>query len=411
MTRIKILLIFLAIFLVACGTSDGAQQELNKPIENQDIPTLVEANNQLGFDLLSTAETDEAGNLLVSPSSLYFALSLAHNGATGETKQEMDKLLGFGDAAVLNESNHALLRSLTEEKEGIEFYIANSLWLNENLTFEETYSQNMLDYYQARIEEIDITDPKSVDIINEWVEEQTNERIQDIIEPPLNPGLVAFLINTIYFDGDWMYPFDPASTNTENFYLEDGSTMDVDMMTLSRELNYFETDGFQAVSLPYGEGEMNMQIYLPTENTDFENFQRVFTLKSWQKWQEAFTENQGQVKLPTFELEYGTSLKEVLQTLGMTRAFGNHAEFNNMVEETDEVWINEVFQKAFLLVDEEGTEAAATTVVEMVTESSLVGEELEPFFMEINRPFFLFITDEETGAILFTGKIAEPRLD
>lgn len=404
------LLSFLILLLAACGTTNnGMEQDFNMSTENQDIPTLTNANNQLGFDLLSLSEADEEGNIFISPSSLYLALSLANNGADGETKEEMDKLLGFStdETNVLNETNHALLKGLTEEKEGIDLHIANSIWLNQNFSFQDDFSQQMEEYYQAKIEEIDVMDPNAADEINQWVEEQTNNRIQDIVESPLNQDLIAFLINTIYFEADWMHPFNPELTTTENFHLADGSSIDVDMMTLSEELDYFEKDGLQAVSLPYGEGEMNMQLFLPEEGADMEAFQEQFTLENWEEWQEAFSSREGQVKMPAFELEYEASLNDTLQSLGMTTAFDEQADFTKMVEETDEVWISDVKQKTFLLVDEEGTEAAAATSVEIETTSAPMPTD-EPFLMEINRPFFLFITDDETGAILFAGKVASP---
>ncbi|MHA6253034.1 serpin family protein [Oceanobacillus sp. CAU 1775] len=406
MKKIFILSTFFILLLAACGTSEnGTGQNFDQSTDQKDIPTLTEANNKLAFDLMDNVEADESGNIFLSPTSLYFALSLAYNGADGETKQEMDELLGFGEASkeVLNESNHALLQLLTEEKSDIELHIANSLWLDENYQFEDAFTKSVEDYYQAEIAEIDILDDKSVDTINQWVENQTNNRIKDIVEGPLDPNLVSLLINTIYFDGNWKYPFDPELTMQEQFYLENGSTKEVDMMMLSDELEYFETESFQAVSLPYGDGEMSMQLFLPNEGIIFNE---ELTLENWSAWQEAFQEQDGMVKLPSFELEYDTSLVEALQSLGMSQAFSEQdADFSQMVSDTDDLYISDVIQKTFLLVDEEGTEAAAATSVEMQTTS--VGID-EPFMIEFNRPFFLFIKDNESDLILFIGKIATP---
>lgn len=406
MKKILILWISLVLLLAACGSEyNGTEKESEMSTENQDIPTLTEANNQLAFDLLSNVEVDDAGNLFLSSTSLYFALSMAYNGADGETKQEMSKLLGFGESGLeaLNASNYALLQTLIEEKDDIELHIANSLWLNQNYQFEDAFRKQTEDYYQATIEEIDVSNEESRATINQWVEDQTNERIKDIIKDPLDPNLVSILINTIYFDGNWMYPFDVSLTATEEFKLEDGSTKNVDMMLLAEDLEYLRTSEFQAVSLPYGEGEMSMKLFLPLEGKSLEE---SFTLENWQEWQAGFQVEAGQVKLPTFELEYETTLNAALQSLGIEKAFDEQeADFSKMVAETDDMHISNILQKTFLLVDEEGTEAAAATAVEFETTSAPINE---PFNITFNRPFYLFITDNETDTILFSGKIANP---
>lgn len=405
MKKLSFLLVILIFFFSACGTTN--QNESNTVEKNQkgegDVSLLTEANNQLAFNLLSKTKELEEDNIFLSPASLYIALSLIYNGADGETKKEMEKLLNFSDAEALNQASKDFYQALTKSKEGITLHIANSLWLNDLYSFQDNFQENMESFYDAKISEVDISSPETPGMINAWVEDNTKGRIKDIVKPPLPPETIAFLINAIYLKADWKHSFDPSETRLDDFHLTDGTTKKVEMMTLMDELEYLENERFQAVTLPYGDGAMSMQIFLPKEGVEFSD---EFTFDNWKKWNDRFLKQEGRVYLPSFELEFEVTLKKILQSLGMTTAFSEkEADFSKMVNETDEVFIHEVKQKTFLLVDEEGTEAAGVTSVEMRTTSMVVDG---PFEMKINRPFYLVIKDEETGAILFIGEITDP---
>lgn len=407
------LLAGLLVIVTACGmasNSGGVNDSKGITFGDEEYKQIIAPNNELGFKLLPEVEADENGNTFISPTSLFMALSMLYNGADGETKEEIAKVLeteGMTEEA-LNKANASLLTTLLKGSDQIQLEIANSIWINKRFHFQEAFTQNNENYFQAEIEEIDISDDGSVKRINDWVKNATNGKIEDIIEEPLDSDLVAFLINAIYFKGDWKYEFDEGRTEDANFHLADGVAKKIPLMALHEELAYMENDAFQAVKLPYGNGEMSMQVFLPKEESDLATFKETITAENWALWQGKFEEREGTTLLPKFQLDYEIELNDALLKLGMTSAFDFEANFEKMIQETNPIWIDEVKQKTFLEVNEKGTEAAAATVIEVVTESSVVDED-ESFYMEVNRPFFITITDEKTGMILFMGVIENPQ--
>lgn len=407
-----LLLAGLLVIATACGTvsnSGGVNNSKGVSFGDEEYKQIIAPNNALGFKLLPEIEADENGNTFISPTSLFMALSMLYNGADGMTKEEIAEVLEIEGLAVeaLNGANASLLSMLQKESNHIQLDVANSIWINEKFHFQEAFAQNNENYFQAAIEEIELSDD-SVDMINNWVKNATHGKIKDIVEAPLNPDLVAFLINAIYFKGDWLYEFNEEETEDADFSLTDGTTKKVPLMALREELAYMENDAFQAVKLPYGDGEMNMQVFLPKEDSDLAAFQKTITAENWLAWQESFETREGTVYLPKFQLDYEIELNDVLLELGMTSAFDKTANLSKMIQEPNPILVSEVRQKTFLEVNEKGTEAAAATVIEVVEESASITEEL-PFHMEVNRPFFIMITDEETGMILFMGTIENPQ--
>lgn len=399
MKKIVSLILLAALILGGCGTGGNGQSS-----DKKDYGIISSGNNELAFKLLPEIEAGDDGNIFISPTSLYFALSMLYNGADGETKKEIEQVLQVENPDQVNEANAWMMEKLTGKKKDIELHIANSIWVSKRFTLQDEFKEKNEKYYKAEIEEIDVNDPKTPGIINDWVSKATKKKIDEIVKPPLNPDLVAYLINAIYFKGNWKYEFDEKATEPGSFYLLDGTEKEVNYMTLGKKLPYFETDGFQAVSLPYGEeGNMSMNIFLPK---DYEAFKEELTNENWERWSGQFAEKDGTIRLPKFKLEYEIGLNEALKTLGMPSAFSkSEANLSKLIEEKDPIWVSEVKQKTYIDVNEKGTEAAAVTSVEVVTESA-TGD--LPFYMEVNRPFFFTITDNETKTILFLGEITNP---
>ncbi|MFD2131347.1 serpin family protein [Pseudogracilibacillus auburnensis] len=388
---------------------DGDNKDVDKSDKGEVINNeyTTQPNNKLGFALLDKVERDKNNNIFISPSSAFMALSMAYNGSEGETKDEIAEALQIKDISVdqLNQANAVLVDKLQKDTQATQLSIANSIWLNKQFHFTDEFSDATTTFYDAETTEIDITDDRSVDKINDWVSESTNDKITDIVEGPLNEDMVAILINALYFEGKWKYPFSEARTEEEPFY-SGGTENNIPMMMLEEELAYMENDEFQAVKLPYQDDEMNMTIFLPSENSTIDTFIAAISDENWQEWQAEFQEMNGIIKLPTFELEYETNLNEAFQLLGMELAFKKQdADFSKMIKEDAPLWIHEIKQKTYINVDEKGTEAAAVTSIEMRTESAVVGD---TFYMEVNRPFFMTITDNETDTILFMGVITNP---
>jgi serine protease inhibitor len=216
---------------------------------------------------------------------------------------------------------------------------------------------------------------------------------------------VAVLINAIYFKGTWTHEFDKNETDARPFHVRDGSVKIVPLMAVTEEFSYLENEKLQAITLPYGDGEMSMKVFLPKENSSLEEFKTMLTSENWAAWQKEFEVEKGTILLPKFRLEFEASLNEALKSLGMATAFDENANFTKMINEDDHVSITNVKQKTFIEVNEEGTEAAAVTGIEMGITSAPINQ---PFHMEVNRPFFFAITEDATDTILFMGSISNP---
>lgn len=413
MKKAFIWLFSICLVLVGCGTatmSTGNTLKISSHVEfeEEDYKDIVTSNNALGFDLLSQAPKNENGNIFVSPTSLFMALSMVFNGAEGVTKEELEQALHLDGLTPddVNRANASFMTLLDQSSEKIQLNIANSIWVNNNYHFKEEFETTNRDYYNAEITEIDVQDPQTPKMINDWVKNKTNEKIDKIVEGNLSPSMITMVLNAVYFKGNWTHPFDTSLTSEKKFTLEDGSTIDVPLMELHEELFYTKNNMFQAVSLPYGEENITMKVFLPNENVSLKEFEEMLTLEQWQQWQSSFYKTEGTILLPKFTIEYEVELKETLEALGMSSAF-NNANFSKMLEGTENIAITSVKQKTYIDLNEEGTEAAAVTSV-VVSETSMQPM-YKPFYMEVNRPFFIAIVDEASDAILFMGTIANPK--
>lgn len=401
------------ILLTSCGTSGTIEQGSLKiaddiTFDESSYQHITSPQNELGFKLLQHIEPNEDQNKLISPTSLFMALAMLYNGADGETKKEIATTLQTEGITVndLNEANASLMSMLHKETDDITLRIANSIWLNENFHFQTDFAKHTTDYFNAEIEEIDVLDAQSPKLINDWVDEATNGKIEDIVDS-LNANTVALVINAIYLHAGWTIPFDEKQTEDKPFYLENGTTLTTPLMKLKEKLPYLENEHFQAVQLTYGDDkDMSMTIMLPHEHTTMSDFEQMISYNNWDTWTSEFNEQEGTLLLPRFQIEYETILNESLEALGMPSAFNEEADFSKMVEEDVHLAISKVKQKTFVDVNEEGTEAAAATSIGIEMTSAPIDE--QPFYMEVDRPFFIAITDHETNAILFMGSIHHP---
>jgi serine protease inhibitor len=290
----------------------------------------------------------------------------------------------------------------------VEFNIANSIWYRDDYTFEQDFFDRCSEYFDARVSGLDFSQGEAVkDTVNNWVEENTNGRIKDILKN-VHPLAVMYLVNAIYFNGTWTYQFDEEDTKEDVFYLTGGGTKECEMMKVKSEFKYFGDSNFQAVDIPYGIGNYSMTVILPVYGEDIEEFIAGLTQEKWDEWMGSFYEDSVNLFLPKLKLEYKADdiLKKVLIDMGMGVAFDEAlADFTDMYSPGG-IFINKVIHKTFLEVDEEGTEAAAATVVEMI-ESSIP----EHPTVYLNRPFIFAIRENYSGTILFIGKIVEPVWD
>lgn len=409
----------IAISAISCSSSASSQNpkleispvtrtptrvaERSKPVQAVN-PKIVEANTKFGFKLFSEVlKQDRNKNVFVSPSSVAIALSMAYNGANGETKAAMAKALEFQGMTLeqVNQAHSDLRAALEQADPKVQLSIANSLWAKQGVAFNPGFLERNTKFYDAKVKSLDFNQPSAPDEINSWVKEGTRGKIPKIIDR-INPDDVMFLINAIYFKGQWTDEFDKNNTQTRPFSLTNGSKKQVPLMKRQGKYRYAETDQFQAISLPYGDRRLSMYVFLPKSN--LAEFQRTLTAQNWQTWMRQFSSRDGEIQLPRFKMDYEVELKAALSAIGMGVAFDDAADFSGLSKATTK--IDQVKHKTFVEVNEEGTEAAAVTSIGIVPTSLPI--EQAPFKMIVDRPFFCAIRDNRTGEILFMGSIVNP---
>ena len=369
------------------------------------LEKLVAANTEFGFNLLAELRKQGPGeNIFISPLSISTALAMTYNGAAGDTARAMAETLKLGDMNLdeVNRASAALLANLDGLNPQIEVNISNSLWARRGVEFRADFLERNQVHFGAEVTSLDFNDPNAKDVINDWVERSTKGKIDSIVDR-IDPLDVLFLINAIYFNGQWWpSPFDKTKTKEQEFYLADGTTNSHPMMSRSGKFDYLKGETFRAVKLPYTNRQVGMYVFLPNPDSSLDEFLERLTVGKWQSWMRQFSKAQGPIVLPRFKLEYESELNGALVSRGMGPAFDpSQADFSGM-HIGGGLSIDRVMHKAVVEVNEEGTEAAAVTAVEI--EKSL----LLQFEFVVDRPFFFAIRDDETGAILFMGAVYEP---
>lgn len=370
---------------------------------------LVASSDRFGFKLFREVVRQDADkNIFISPLSVSMALGMTANGAADSTLAAMRATLEL-DVMTEEESNAAyqsLIELLSGADPKVQFSIANSIWYRQGLAVIDDFLDRCRDFFNAVVRGLDFGAPTAADVINAWVEENTEGKIEAIVDKPIDPMTVMFLINALYFKGDWTYQFDPQDTRAQEFTLLGGSTVSVSMMNQPGDHFYQAWELFQAVDLPYGDGLFRMTVLLPSWGIHVDSLIAQLTPENWQLWIGSFETADIRLGLPKFTLEYELELKAVLQALGISAAFDRvSADFTRIVSREDlqgqNLYITKVKHKTFVKVNEEGTEAAAVTSVE-------VGITSDPPAMIVNRPFLFVIRERTSGALLFMGKIVEP---
>jgi len=336
------------------------------------------------------------------------ALSMVYNGARGETERAIARTLELGEIDLdgLNQANAALIESLRVLDPQVALAIANSLWAAQGIAFDQDFLRRNQEFYGAEIATLDFKDASAAAAINQWVERNTGGKIEKIVDR-IGPAAIMFLINAIYFKGNWAKQFDPKRTRDMPFRLLDGRQKQHPLMAQTGKFDYYAGQGFQAASLPYGAGRASMYVFLPEQRSSLRAFRRELGHKSWDAWIRHFRQAEGTIVLPRFKLAYEVTLNDALKALGMGIAFdGRRADFSAMVaDRKPNANIDEVKHKTFVEVNEEGTEAAAVTSIGMMRTSMMPQRS---FSMVVDRPFFCAIRDNQTGALLFLGSIVDP---
>ena len=408
----KCAVILLSLFCcVACGDDGEKIPPQPEPLELQDAEPIllkssyaekVQNDNSFAFDLLkATVKYESEPNVFISPLSVSMALSMTLNGAEGETATEMFEALRFGDFTMeeVNDYNKTLREALLSVDPSTELNIANSIWNRQGIPFVEEFKTTNKQFYDAEISTLDFLDPASLGKINGWIAEKTNNRIPEALDE-IPEEAISYLVDAIYFKGVWREKFEKSNTQKETFTTEDGRETQVDMMNMEKYFAYAEDDNAGYLKLPYGNNAFSMVIGLPLEGKTVDELLTAIDNDSWGDLN--YRGKSVRVKLPKFKAECSYEFeKEILPYLGMRKAFiPEVAKFPRMTPL--EVFVSGVIQKTFVEVNEEGTEAAAATVVEIRPTS--VESDLNFY---VTKPFLFFIQENSTGAILFAGKMGE----
>lgn len=416
-TKLSLGLMSLILLIIAgCERGDlGMIDDKRGELDTVD-PNLVRANTTFGFKLLNELrKTDEKKNTLISPFSVSVALAMVRNGAIDETEQAMINALQLQalDPQSLNANYVYLQRALQAPDSKVTLSIANSLWGAVGIEFDPGFLERNRPFLDTEISTLDFTDPNNVSTINQSVSDNTDGRISNIIEA-IAPSTVICLISGIYFKGDWQEEFDVARTEDKPFYLANADKRQVPMMHKTDWYPYYADENFQAVSLPYGEGQMGMYIFLPNQATDLNTALGHLNTENWERWMAQFSIKEVALVMPKFKLEYGTELKNALSQLGMGIAFdGANADFSRMRVAPVPVFISYLNHHAIVEVNEEGTEAATGTFVffdEPGPLAEVLDASIPPIPFIVDRPFFFAIRDNQTKTVLFMGIVMDPTM-
>ena len=382
----------------------------DEPIEITELPRelsaaeieIMGAGNRFAFDILGQVNSP-GENLFLSPFSASMALGMTMNGAAGDTWSQMREVLGLGGLTEeeINAAYASLMELLVGLDPAVETAVGNSVWIRLGFPVYADFLAVVSEFFDAEAEELDFNSPEALERINGWVEAATNGHIEDMVRAPIPRKVVAYLINAIYFKAPWQFPADPADTQSEPFYLDDGSVVTVPLMSLEGDFPYLANDRFQAVDLPYGGGAFSMTVLIPHRGVSVDDLAASLDVAQWEEVVSGLHDTRLSFFLPRFQMDYERTLNGDLEALGMVDAFDDAADFTRLSPVG--VSISEVRQKSWVEVNEEGTEAAAATVVALAVSA--------PRQVRADRPFLFFIRERLSGAILFAGKIASPPVD
>ncbi len=400
----------LVLVLGASGAGQvPATEERTLPPIDESTKTAADDANAFALDLYARIAQREPANVFFSPTSISTALAMAYAGARGQTAEEMARALHFSlEGEALHHAVAGLARAIETERAGVKVSIANALWGQQGYPFNDEYLALGSEHYGAALREVDFrgATEQARTTINDWVESETAGKIRELFLPgSLDPAVRLVLTNAIYFKGVWMQEFDPKQTRKTPFHAAPGRTLQVDMMH-AREgrFRYLETPELQALELPYSERAASMIVLLPARGRSLELLESELTAENLEGWLSAMTyADMDLVAIPRFEMTCRYSLPRELGAMGMQRAFTATADFSGIAT-VEGLYISEVVHKAFVEVNEEGTEAAAATGVGIRATSV---RPPGPIF-RADRPFVFLIRDEATGAILFLGRVTEP---
>jgi serine protease inhibitor len=396
-------------FFISCEkNSDNKLPDKPVPINlTLKQASLIENENSFAFDIFReiVKSTPDSKNIVFSPLSISYALSMTLNGANSATLDSMLKALRIKNISLddINLSYKDLTTALLSVDQRVLISIANSVWIENNFVVKKPFTDILTGFYNAESKSFDINDATVPAKINSWIESKTNGLIKEMVDK-LNDNTVMLLINAIYFKGKWSMQFDKTATSDRTFTRPDNSTVSAPSMHQSETHKVYRGSGYILAEIPYGQGNFVMDILLPDGNS-FASVIPLLTDEGFKTMSNNLSSSEVNLYLPRFKYGYKKTLKEVLSLMGMGIAFTDAADFSNISDLS--LLINEVTHQAFIETNEEGTEAAAATIVDVGVTSA--GP--EPLLIDINRPFIYIIRETTTNSILFMGRVTDPLMN
>ena len=403
-----IVMLMLVGSLPSCEKADPIQKETPKITLNKKAAEIIKADNAMGFELFREVYLlSEEDNLMISPLSVSYALGMTYNGAAGTTLEAFNDVLHLGEltSVEVNESYQDLMDQMLNLDDKVEFSIANSIWYRLGFQVLSEFINTNKEYFDAEVKEVDFSDPQSVEVINQWIEEKTNDKIKDMLDQ-IPADAAMYLINAIYFNAPWKYEFEKGDNYQGDFNLEDGTKYQTEFMRISGNFQYTTNEDFIAVELPYGDSTFSMVVMLPTSGKDISEFVSSLEFDKWDTWFGNSRFTGVQVDLPKFKYEFKKLLNDPLINLGLGVAFSEFDADFTRINPDGNLFISRVIHQTFIDVQEEGTEAAAATIVEISLTSAGGGG--SPIYFKADQPFLYLIKENSTGAIVFIGKVGKP---
>lgn len=388
-------------------------QESESPAVTDYTPTeksakIIAADNQFGFELFQkiNASQPEPKNTMISPLSVSLALAMVYNGTDGNTKKQMEEMLHKANLTPedINQSYKDMVTALQSHDPKVELSISNAIFYRNTFPVKQNFITTNQNFYQAEVSGLDFTkSAATLNTVNGWVNTKTKGKISSIIDE-VNEQDIMYLLNAIYFNGQWTYSFDTDATTNRLFTKENKTTIEVPTMTIEKPFKFYSHAKFDLLEMPYGGGKYSMLIFLPGNGKSTSDVISLLTPGNVNDWISKMTEQKKEVFLPKFEFKFDNSLVDELSALGMTDAFNDAKANLTGISDAAKLVISEVIHKAYIKVDERGTEAAAVTGITVGVTSMPLDNSFR-----VDHPFVFAIREKDSNAILFIGKVLDPK--
>lgn len=396
----------IALFIAGCDNKNDVEIKEDTPLVlRANLQKKVAQDNEFAFQLLAeTVKDSDEANVFISPLSMSIALGMAWNGADNETKREMERVLNMADMSSdeINEYYQIMQSTLPKVDSKTKLNIANSIWYRTGFPIHPKFLEINKAVFDAEVRDLDFSDPEALKTINAWCAQKTNNLIKEPLDK-ISVDAMLYLINAIYFKGIWATKFDKKKTSVKNFTNEKNEQVKVNMMHVKENFAYTQDETAKYLDMPYGNGSFSMTVILPHEDKTTDDVLQNFNASNWDATLASLQTREVDVQFPRFKISNNFTMNDVLEKMGMQQAFSaNQADFSKISDL--QLFISRVIHSTFCEVNEEGTEAAAVTIIEFENTSISPGQ---TSVFHANRPFIFLIREKNTGAILFTAKIGD----